>query len=111
MNKQAGQRRMLRLVRFLIIMDTPENNQSKKFKDRHELLMLIGNPPEGSHEDEWLPRAGTWHQERVNMLAEIAKLRTTMAHIRTILQGKEDADIEQGSTAMKSLRGWVGLRS
>ena len=42
---------------------------------------LIGEAPQGSHPDEWLPRDTTWHKERLNHLQEAESLR---AHIRTL---------------------------
>jgi hypothetical protein len=43
-----------------------------------ELEALIGQPPEGSHPDEWYPRARTWHAERLNWSKEVAGLYKTM---------------------------------
>jgi hypothetical protein len=45
-----------------------------------ELRELIGEPPEGSHPDEIMPRAETFHAERLNALQEIYVLRDTLAH-------------------------------
>lgn len=39
------------------------------------LTALIGKPPTGSHPDEWLPRAATWHEERLNWMAEVERLK------------------------------------
>jgi hypothetical protein len=50
-----------------------------------ELERLIGQPPEGSHPDEWLPRAETWHQERANWADEVERLR---AHIQRLERKK-----------------------
>lgn len=42
----------------------------------------IGKPPDGSHPDEQKPRAVTWHQERLNWVAELAALRAEVADFR-----------------------------
>lgn len=49
-------------------------------------LDLIGIPKEGWHPDEWLPRAATWHQERLNWSQEVESLR------RHILELQGDVD-------------------
>lgn len=43
------------------------------------LVKLVGEPPAGSHPDEMLPRAPTWHGERANWEAEVARLREHVA--------------------------------
>ena len=45
------------------------------------LRTLIGDPPEGSHPEEWLPRHATWHGERANWIGEVEHLR---AHIKRL---------------------------
>lgn len=45
----------------------------------HVAAALIGYPPEGSHPDEWMPRAETWHRERQNWQAEVERLRQEIA--------------------------------
>lgn len=49
------------------------------------LLSIIGRPPEGSHPSEWLPRARTWHEERLNWQEEVRNLR---AEIERLKRGK-----------------------
>jgi hypothetical protein len=44
-----------------------------------ELLALIGDAPDGSHPDEWLPRDKTWHAERLNWIREVEALRAMIA--------------------------------
>jgi cytochrome c556 len=44
-----------------------------------QLEDLIGQAPEGSHPDEQVPRAETWHAERVNWKAEVERLRTALS--------------------------------
>src|SRR5438128_377500 len=39
-----------------------------------ELYALIGTPMENTHPDEWLPRAETWHRERLNWIKEVCQL-------------------------------------
>lgn len=39
-----------------------------------KLEQMIGHPPPGSPTEEWLPRAATWHQERLNWAKEVARL-------------------------------------
>lgn len=46
------------------------------------LRQLIGNPPEGSHTDEWKPRAETWHQERLNWQVQLDHLRAELAYVK-----------------------------
>ena len=46
-----------------------------------KLRALIGEPPAGSHHDEWYPRANTWHEERQNWIKEVESLR---AHIKEL---------------------------
>lgn len=53
-------------------------------KSYERLKQLIGTPPEGAHPDEWKPRAGTWHQERLNWQHEVETLR---AHIQKVAPG------------------------
>jgi hypothetical protein len=48
--------------------------------DYQDLQRLIGQPPEGSHPDEWKPRGATWHQERLNWQAEVERLRANQCH-------------------------------
>ena len=52
---------------------------AEQMKLRADLETLIGQPPEGSHPDEWKPRAETWHQERLNWEAEVGQLRAHIA--------------------------------
>ncbi len=42
------------------------------------LRALIGDAPEGSHPDEWLPRHATWHGERANWQGEVERLRSAL---------------------------------
>lgn len=44
-------------------------------KEIIRLRALIGEPPEGSHPDEALPRSVTWHKERQNWISEVDQLR------------------------------------
>jgi hypothetical protein len=62
---------------------TPEEKpDAKELADELQYVMnLIGNPPPGSHPHEWVPRDRTWHQERLNALAEIERLRTECARL------------------------------
>lgn len=46
---------------------------------------LIGEPPEGSHPDEMLPRASTWHAERANWALELDQLRAYARRIEAQL--------------------------
>lgn len=48
------------------------------------LQKIIGKPHEGSHHSEWMPRAETWHQERLNWIKEVEMLRE---HIKKIDPG------------------------
>lgn len=48
-----------------------------------ELESLIGQPPEGSHPDEWKPRAETWHQERLNWEQEVKRLRDEINRLKS----------------------------
>ena len=52
---------------------------AEQMKLRADIETLIGQPPEGSHPDEWKPRAETWHQERLNWEAEVGQLRSLSA--------------------------------
>lgn len=45
---------------------------------KEALMLLIGQPPHGSHPDEWMPRAGSWHEERQNWIKEVDKLRLAL---------------------------------
>lgn len=51
-------------------------------EERDKLLALIGEAPEGSHPDEWLPRDSTWHKERANWLREVERGREYANHLR-----------------------------
>lgn len=42
------------------------------------MLLLIGEPPNGSHPHEWMPRAASWHEERQNWIREVDKLRLAL---------------------------------
>ena len=46
-----------------------------------QLRKLIGDAPNGSHAEEWLPRHATWHGERANWIGEVERLR---AHIKQL---------------------------
>lgn len=48
-----------------------------------KLRAQIGTPPDGSHPDEQIPRAGTWHQERLNWISEIETARAYIAKCET----------------------------
>lgn len=54
-----------------------------------ELAAQIGTPPAGSHPDEALPRSATWHQERVNWLAETDQMRAYIAGVEQKLKAAE----------------------
>ena len=56
-----------------------------------KLRAQIGTPPDGSHPDEQIPRAGTWHQERLNWISEIETARAYIAKCET--QIKERASM------------------
>jgi len=43
-----------------------------------ELRAQIGKAPEGSHPDEQLPYAATWHDERRNWRAEVLRLEAEL---------------------------------
>lgn len=62
---------------------------------KESLERLIGNPPKGSHPDEWLPRADTWHEERILWMKEVERLRTEnvrlQRHITAIDKAVQDA--------------------
>lgn len=65
-------------------------------KKATELERLIGSPPEGSHPDESKPRAETWHQERLNWIAETEQLRAEIARVNRVamiaVQMQEDSE-------------------
>lgn len=55
------------------------------------LRAQIGFAPEGSHPDEQVPRAETWHRERLNWIAEVASLRYALAGFdRKLTRGDDD---------------------
>lgn len=62
------------------------------------LESLIGQPPAGKHQDEWLPRGLTWHQERLNWIKEVEGLREhiwTITHdMKTLQDENEEKDRE-----------------
>lgn len=53
-----------------------DNEYTKEF-----LQLLIGQPPEGSHPDEWGPRADSWHAERLNWINEVERLRAEIERV------------------------------
>ena len=56
----------------LLMLSGKGIRMSKLYKNTLKgLLELIGEPPEGSHVDEWEPRAKTWHEERLNWIEEV----------------------------------------
>lgn len=62
------------------------------------LHSLIGQPSSGSHPDEWMPRAETWHRERANWMSEIEALRSALR--------LTDAMVERGVTALSREAAW-----
>lgn len=74
----------------------------------HCLEKLIGEPPEGSHPDEWKPRAETWHQERQNWSDEVLALRTSyhklhdaLSDIATSVVNAENHDPVKGECMLE----------
>lgn len=55
------------------------------------LKRLIGQPPEGSHPDEWGPRADSWHAERLNWQNEVQRLREANIALSIKLDAIENA--------------------
>lgn len=54
---------------------------TKNSMDADNLRALIGEPMEGTHPDEWMPRATTWHRERLNWIKEVCQLRTIVERL------------------------------
>ena len=51
-----------------------------------ELEALIGQPPKGSHPDEWRPRDKTWHRERLNWAQEVDRLRAQLDELAMLVR-------------------------
>lgn len=49
------------------------------------LLRLIGEPPAGSRQADWLPLARTWHLERQKWQAEVETLQQEIRRLEAIL--------------------------
>jgi len=62
------------------------------------LRKLIGDAPEGSHPDEWLPRHATWHGERANWQGEVERLRAHAA---------SQGEAEQGGSKVLDAINWL----
>ncbi len=82
-----------RVCALLRAVPSPENPLNFSFEEmrgalaeqmklRADLETLIGQPPEGSHPDEWKPRAETWHAERLNWIGEVEALRVHIESLR-----------------------------
>lgn len=62
--------------------------QARRNEVKHQSQIIlalraeIGKPPEGSHPDEQVPRAATWHKERLNWIVEVEKLRSALNNTR-----------------------------
>lgn len=55
---------------------------------------LIGKHPDGTHPDEWMPRAATWHRERLNWIEETERMRSCAERIRKSIGGARQAAME-----------------
>ena len=66
-----------------------------------ELESLIGKPPEGSHADEWMPRAATWHEERLNWIAEAERLRKVAHDFLAFIEDCAHDDLDRISPGMR----------
>lgn len=67
------------------------------------LRKLIGDAPEGSHPDEWLPRHATWHGERANWQGEVERLRAHAASQGEAEQGREGGRAEDIALVRREL--------
>jgi len=87
-----------------------------------KLRAQIGTPPEGTHADEQIPRAGTWHQERLNWISEIetarayivkceAEIKERAAVLRDVMRERDKAEAELAAERAKVKMLGIALQS